>query len=326
MQIGKAALASIRAGAIAGYDWPAGMDAARAPLHDLASVLDVDSLRRQATHLQTDKQIAVTFISSEYLGVGRIWLAAMKHLGLSNYLVIAGDPQARDTLAGWGAPHVEARLLPRASSCDYVSRAGFSAKGLAMTALKFPVVRALLESGLDVVLSDADAMWLRDPVSHLQADIAFQRVCYFPSPVADFWGFAACSGFVFVRASQGCVRLLDDCIQEQTAVQSDQLALNLALLEAGSTWDASAAEESTRPLAANERLRNDFVAKSRVGIGGRIDRYGLKLLALPHHQFWRHAWVPAAADEMVICHPNSPKNDIEKQKSLAALGFPLHCD
>jgi hypothetical protein len=54
---------------------------------------------------------------------------------------------------------------------------------------------------------------------------------------------------------------------------------------------------------------------------GWTRRYGLDLLALPHHQFWRHSLVPATLSEMVVCHPNSPKDELGKIKIFNAMGI-----
>ena len=56
-------------------------------------------------------------------------------------------------------------------------------------------------------------------------------------------------------------------------------------------------------------------------IWGRLGRIGLEVQALPHATFWRHEIFPAPRSGMAICHPNSPKDDLEKMKVLDRLGL-----
>ena len=74
------------------------------------------------------------------------------------------------------------------------------------------------------------------------------------------------------------------------------------------------------------RTQAKFVAGARVPIKGRLDRHGLELLALAHHEFWRHSLVPPSPSEMVICHPNSPKCDADKMKCFEELQVNFYND
>jgi Nucleotide-diphospho-sugar transferase len=308
--------AEIRELEVSPLHWHSDFDHARLPLHNLDSVVDLRVLARLADNVQRDRCLCITFISQEYLGVGVRWIEAMRRLDVDNYVIIAGDSATHEFLKGVGVASIEARIDIRNISLSYRSPFGFTAKGLGINALKFPVVNALLKEGYDVVMSDADALWLQNPMPYfpLAIDVAFQRVVYFPRSIVVEWGFAACSGFVFFRSKPCVASFVDHCIREHRTVQSDQLALNLALLDADTCWPTPGA--SDRPVSQSNLQQDElnilFEAAARNSIVGRVNRYGFNVLALPHREFWRHSFVRCHRSEMVICHPNSPKNDQEK--------------
>jgi hypothetical protein len=154
------------------------------------------------------------------------------------------------------------------------------------------------------------------------ADVAFQRVAYFPAPITQLLGFAACSGFVYCHACPGTIAFLDDCLHECALVHDDQVAINLALLEADAEWPhvtGGGTLPALPPSATLTDIQGHFAAMARSPLRGRLRNHGLDVLALPHHQFWRHSWVAAPDSDMVVCHPNSPKDEIEKIKIFNAL-------
>lgn len=315
--------ARVRKSSLKGLLWDADNDGARKPLYDLNTVVDTEALTAMATTYAEERTIAITFMSREYARVGLNWVEAMRRLGWSNYLVIAGDIQTRQALDTLLVPYVEARVAEGVTDATYVSPVGFTRKGLAMTALKFPILCALLHLGLSVIMSDADAVWLKNPMTSIggwDVDVAFQRVVYFPKAIVDLWGFAACTGFVFFRSTSGTIALLEACVNEHRGVQDDQVAFNLALLGAGTRWIESVTRSGPERRRTEANLISAFRQAARRAIRGTTTEYGLDIMALPHHQFWRHDWLGVDRSEMVICHPNTPKDDREKMKRFEELG------
>ncbi|MEY2564922.1 MAG: Nucleotide-diphospho-sugar transferase [Verrucomicrobiota bacterium] len=310
--------ARIRHAASNRYSWDANCAEAKMPLNDLEAVLPLKQLFRVGNLAQRRGLLNLSFLSEEYLQVGLHWLKAIQAIDGSSCLIIAGDASTCRVLKECDALHVEAKLRTESGTASYVSPAGFSEKGLAMTALKFPVVRALLKEGYDVTMSDADAIWLQNPVPHFPDDaaLAFQRVAYFPSSIVTLWGFAACSGFAFFRSSPAVIAFIDACIRAHREVHSDQLALNLALLESDVSWEPQIAESPMTLRDEEEGTKERFLSLARFPIRGRVTRQEFSVCALPHHQFWRHEFVPAAPSEVIVFHPNSPKNASAKMHVL----------
>lgn len=102
-------------------------------------------------------------------------------------------------------------------------------------------VSCLVRAGHDVIMSDSDALWLRDPMeifdSHMDSSIIASRGI-FPPRAKREWGTAMCMGFIFFR-STGTVmntfqKLMKHFVDE---FHDDQIALNEAALEMGVVWN-----------------------------------------------------------------------------------------
>lgn len=307
------------------FAWPPSMIPSARPLRDLGAVIDPDRLAEAAAAAASHgAYLTFTLVSKEYIQTGLNWVHAMRRLGRNDFLVICGDQFTYETLSGRGIHLVRAHLAESEFDRSSISRVGFSAKGLAMIALKFPVARFLVRAAYNVIFSDADAVWLRDPIPYLQgSDIAFQRIDHHPAPISRLWGFAACSGFVCFAHGAETTAFLDRCVEQHQSFHSDQVALNAALLQSEPCWRCDHADWiPPGDVGHHDRVTRQiaFAKVMRSPITGELGRDGLRLLALPHDTFWRHPWITDPAADMVICHPNSPKDDSEKMKILDALG------
>lgn len=305
---------------IQGYEWPLHTRTDTRALVNLADVFSPAELERLHEGASASGPIVVTFLSSEYLGLLDLWVSHCVRLRL-RFVVVACDHTTQVVLANRNIPHVRARLNVRASSApkEFLSRQGFTAKGLSIIGLKYPILAYLLRVGLDVTLCDIDAILLQDPCAHVSNghDILFQRVAYFPSPLAEVWGFAACSGYVFFRHSHATLAFVDDLLQMQGRVASDQIALNLSLLRCGVVWPG--------PLPPH-RLRRDqvmpwFLEHAALNIDGHACGGRLRVRALPHEPFWRHSVLPFNRQSVVVAHPNSAKDCSSKSRVFSALGI-----
>lgn len=316
--------ARIRGELARGFTRPPALLPVVRPLQDLSAVMDLGKLAAMAAAASNGMELGFALISKEYIQTGLNWINAMHRIGFNNFIVIAGDEFSSKQMEERGIHSVRAIIDEDKFDASFMSHDGFSAKGLAMIAFKFPVARFLVNSGYSVVLSDADAIWLRDPMPFMRGtDVAFQRIDYHPPSIAKLWGFAACTGFVFFRHDTRTIAFLDRCIEEHQLFHCDQVAMNVALLEDDPDWycdHASWLPPGSVVHHDRANMRAAFAKLVKSPISGVLRRSGLQLLALPHDKFWRHRWVPSSLSDMVICHPNSPKADLEKQKTFEALG------
>jgi Nucleotide-diphospho-sugar transferase len=304
--------------------WQESQAGAKKPLYDLSAVLDQKALHQLAEATHSGRGLTISFLTKDYLSVGITWVEAMKSIGLFNYIIVAGDVQTRQALQERGIPCIEAALDVGGADPDCRTLGGFTPTGLAVSALKFPVLLSLLKEGFDVIMSDVDAIWFRNPSPAIgaTADIAFQRIARFPNPIVRYWGFAACGGFIFFRATPGGVALAEDCLREERTVHDDQLAFNLALLNSEITWSHPnvTAEPSSIHGNRDAEVAAFFEAAARIPIEGQSSLSRFVALALPHHQFWRHDLVPFDPKEIIVCHPNSPKSGAAKLDIFKRLG------
>jgi hypothetical protein len=317
--------ASIRAELEARFSWPIPLKPLSQPLENLGAAMDLGKLATLAASIHHQLEITFAIVSREYIRTGINWVNAMHRIGLRNFLIIAGDIATAHTFDTLGVPNVLAGIDESDFDPLFVSATGFTAKGLAVSAFKFPVTRFLLEAGYSVVMSDADAIWLRDPLPYLRgADVAFQRIVYHPPQITRHWGFAVCGGFLAFRVDQRTLTFLRRCIEVQRAVFCDQIAVNLATLEGDPDWQCEDPEwRLPQSGIAYDRsgLEEAFVRCAKSPISGVLQQDGVQLLALPHDKFWRHACVPVSVPETVICHPNSPKDDVEKMAILRGMNL-----
>ncbi len=318
-------VARIRAELAGPFMWPTELRHVTSPLRDLGSVMDPGQLAAVAAATAFKNEIIFTLISKEYVETGLNWISAMRRLGMTNFFIVSGDQFTSDTLHERGVPFVRARIDESEFDPSFISHDGFSAKGLAMIAFKFPVIHFLLNHGYSVVFSDSDAIWLRDPMAYLRGpDIAFQRVAHHPPPISSLWSFAACTGFVYFSNGRNTRTFLDRCITEHQSFRCDQVAMNLAMLEGHPAWVCDGIDWAPRGddvgYDRDERLAV-FAKLVPFPIKGELSHGRLRILALPHDKFWRHFWVARSMPDMVVCHPNSPKDDTEKMKTFEAIGI-----
>jgi len=314
LQITASQRNAIRDDILRNYAWPDGTESLRAALPNLSNALDVDRLLHIAGEVQVRRAVTITFASEEYLELALKWTAALDRLHLCNYLVVCADAPSYKAITASGIPAIHANID---AGCDaFPSHSGFTPKGASIVTLRFPVIRAILSQGFDVVLSDADAIWCGDPHPHFpqHADLAFQRIAVHPPEMVRAWGFGLCSGFVFYRHTPATLAFLDDCISYNTRVICDQVAANLALLGSDMTWDLP--ESLLRELPITDATaKRHFGSHSALSFQGVGSTYPLTAIALSPEQFWRHRSIQPSG--MVVCHPNSPKSQPEKLQILS---------
>lgn len=260
--------------------------------------------------------VIVTLVSKEYLNVAKLWLIHFNKLKIKQLIVVSTDIETSLYLDSLKIPNC--LIVPNEISGDitkYKSRTGFTSKGLAITTLKFPIVKLILKLGYDALLIDIDAIILKPiPKKYFaDIDIAFQRVVYFPETIAKVWSFTACSGFVFFRSSNNAINLVNSAIKIQKKTYDDQIALNVALWKSNVKW--LKAQSVSNNLESKEREKY-FTFNSNKTIYGIGVKTGIRLKALPPAMFWRNDIVPLEISKVILFHPNSEKIEVEKLKKL----------
>lgn len=174
------------------------------------------------------------------------------------------------------------------------------------------VLRHLLAEGVDLIHSDADAVWMEDPRPDVAAggDLVASQGTVWPPDALAAMGAVVCCGFFGLRATDGTRALLDDVWGRlgEDPIRDDQAALNRALAAAGATWTV------TRPPVARAEVAGHAVPLFDHDLEGSASGISLRLLA--HTRYQR---VPLDHPAAVI-HHLSEKTAESKRAELRAAG------
>lgn len=134
-------------------------------------------------------------------------------------------------------------LLPQHGlECNYVSYLPTRSHAQTIVALwqiRLQIVLSLLEKNTDVLMSDVDAIWLRNPIPEVyslrnDADIISSRA-QFPEEIARELGATLCMGFMYIKSSEATVALWREIYSYTMKQKSfdDQRELNTYLMIKG---------------------------------------------------------------------------------------------
>lgn len=300
-----------------GYRWPSDV-AAGLDKGDFLPNYDADSLVKAIASKSPKDFVALTFLSKEYLDLLKIWIKyAEKAIG-DQFVVVAADDESFNAAKSLRVSVVRVRLPSALTSITEKNPGQFNGIGMAIIVSRLHIIKFLISSGFNVIQIDMDALILQNPFPYIAetADIAFQRVVYFPRYVIDRWGFALCGGFVAFRSSPSALRLLDIACDLIRHVSSDQLALNLSLSSMGVNWRRNDVGDLHSSFLSSHK--KCFVRNAHETIMGSIDSSVIQ--ALPATTFWRHELIPLIKSQCVLFHPNTPKNAGLKLADFERLG------
>jgi hypothetical protein len=241
----------------------------------------------------------VVFATQSHHDVLWNWLRHARAAGATSEMVIALDAPLLDELLAAGVNAVGWRH--DGSLADLWQQ-------------RLAIFSALCSAGIDFVHSDADAVWLRDPVAHCfepDLDLVFSQGTVWPYAVAANWGFVLCCGF-FAARSRPAVRAFLAETARRAVETNDQAAVNQLLCDAGVSW--------VIPAAPPPRMMAHFGREYRCYdslLVGTCPALDLKIGLLPMHEFQR---VPVDGVAYVK-HPLTPKEPEAKRLRLRELGL-----
>ena len=159
---------------------------------------------------------------------------------------------------------------------------------------KFMVTQDFLAGGYDVILSDTDALWLKDPVEDLFYSNSNDVVASTewggnPPEFKEKYGYTLCPGWIGFKSNPQTIGLLDRVIAEakRQREKSDQRAFNHFLMS-----------------------RNPSIRKSDLGDVFTAD--GVRILALRPELVEREKYVP----ETYVWHPRGRRTPRDKKNTL----------
>jgi len=187
---------------------------------EAAEALVVDAASRRARPVAPSGRplVVLTFGNHRYGSVIVNWMVGMHRLGVDNYEVICMDDELAAFMISIGRP------------CSAMQEVGGDLQHVWLFRLR--VLERLLHKGTDVLLSDADAVWLRNPLDFLgSGDIVASRGIL-PIPMAAQLGATVCMGWAFFRGTPAVARFVGSEVLARY-VDDDQVAVNDALVAKG---------------------------------------------------------------------------------------------
>jgi hypothetical protein len=168
----------------------------------------------------------MTSSTDEYFPVFMNWLVYFHEMcpSVANIYFICLDTVIEKKLSSYGL------------TCAHVYH--FSGAHADIWLVRTRLTHSLLAQGFDVLLTDADALWLRNPFplieAHLDADIVSSRGL-FPENVSKVLGAALCMGFIYVKASAHTATLWGEVAAHMArqTTRDDQRDVNVLLLSLG---------------------------------------------------------------------------------------------
>ncbi len=247
----------------------------------------------------------VTFVSEPYIPVGINWLKTISSLETgADIRIVSLDEATRNAFP----PSV---ILHRP-----VESGGLAGLWIHRTA----VLRELLDQGHGVVHSDADAVWVRNPLPMMEecgAEMVFSQGTVWPPDVHARRGIVVCCGLFYMRSTPS-VREFMARAQRQVVLDletdkglDDQVAINRLIdrdlikwVITGETYNIGFRD--LRFTASLETMRGESACGPTVAV-------------LPHHRFPRV--VTEIGPEVMVAHPFSGKTCADKEAVLSRLGL-----
>lgn len=169
------------------------------------------------------------FCDSGYLEALLNWLVAADRHGRGDPIICALDDTLHDRLDAGGFTSI---------------RVPWDGRLATRSLLRLKVMQTLLDHGYHVLHSDANAVWINDPLPEIDAlddcDLIASQATVRPPDALATMGVVVCCGFLVVRAGTASCELMGDAIAElRQGPPDEQVAFNRALVARGMLWDLS---------------------------------------------------------------------------------------
>ena len=237
--------------------------------------------------------IIVVFANSSYADIIKNWIEAIEPLNIKNYIVVSMDQRLHDQL-------LENNIQSIKRECN--------AELGNIWIHRIEVIKEILGYGYDVIHSDADAVWLKDPLdfyfSKTTYDMAFSQGTFWPKDVHKVWGFVLCCGLFYIKSNMKTRKFIEDISEDVRASNDDQISCNRYLLSKKIKWELP---KNTYSLAY-QNIK--FICSNDIILG---NNHSFKVALLPHSKFQR---IQDDTSDVYVRHVMSEKNSDNIVESL----------
>lgn len=217
--------------------------------------------------MSEENTIIVVFANSDYDKILQNWLKAIKKINISNYLIVAMDKVLFEQLQEKNIPSI-LRICDINHGAIWIHRIN--------------IIKEILEYGYNVVHSDADAVWLKNPlydyIYNQPYDIVFSQGTYWPKHIHKEFGFVLCCGFFYLQANKNTLEFINKVAIDVVSSNDDQVSCNDYMLKNNIQWQ----------IPKNNYIKSfqgiDFKCSNQL-IVGSSDL--LNIAVLPHSKFQR---------------------------------------
>ncbi|CAN0015047.1 unnamed protein product, partial [Laminaria digitata] len=250
---------------------------------------------------RTEPTIVMQVISKGFVDVERNFIRLMElnsPFTRQNMYLMCLDTASVESFASLGIRCVPLNKLQLSSEHDIWRK-------------RVRVVSCLVIAGYDVIMSDADALWLSDPMeylnlpAHRHSSVVASRG-NFPHNLEKLWGATICMGFALFRATGAAMDTFQDkmgLIALKTG--DDQISANRAALDLGIVWDVDGDMRLSKSTGVG---RGTIVQLS--GDGGEP----FEVILLPHNKFTRFCDSTPITNDTVVAHCHSNKRTALDQR------------
>lgn len=245
--------------------------------------------------LNPSTPVSLVLTDSGYFRVFRNWLAHFERHDLGNLLVVALDEES----------YADAQDLAK-----HVIGAPWDRETNSIWKMRAELIANILGCGYDVIHSDADAVWLQDPVAYttnLNCDLAFSQGTVWPPDVHEINKVVVCCGFFFARSSSATRSFFSSWLKAMTSDHDDQRAVNRIIVELGGRWR----QREDYTLGATPHEFRCFRQPQFAELSS-----GATIALLPHRLFQR---VPEH-QKPIVAHYLSDKEGVSAETRLREMG------
>ena len=245
----------------------------------------------------------IVFANSRYRIILENWLIWFKSASTRPCIIISMDHSLQKSLVG----KIDPKLVVKVNVPEVSDQKSW----LEFMRVQMVVLRTCLNMGYDTLVSDIDAIWLKDALVELNDvddDLVFSPGFIQPPEALATWGFVLCCGFFLSRARSSVIRFYDE-VFKRMEIEGDQPSVNKELLSRGINW--------------GEVNRYTLLMEGEKKISGLKDilkgqSKDLSIAVLPNYKYQR---ILENTNKAIVVHPGAPKNPYKKALALAKLGL-----
>lgn len=196
--------------------------------------------QRYASPISKEGKPLITLVAADrtYKAAVLNWMLETEEHGITNYGIICLDNDIQGFMRAIGRPCFGDEKFFTALHSEDVE--DYEGRMYRFWALRLQLVTLLTQSGIDVILTDADAIWVKNPFDlTVEGDITASRGGY-PQDLGHRWGATAMMGFVYFHGTPAVAQFLKEEVipRYMTNMEKpyDQVALNMAFAANNVTW------------------------------------------------------------------------------------------